>query len=179
MILVRSRRGEVLEYTPSENLHENHILSRTIVPANLPVSALEKARSIAREISAELNFVGVMAVEMFYIQAARSEQILVNEIAPRVHNSGHWTMDACTISQFENHIRAISGWPLGSTVRHSDAEMVNLIGTDINAWQKVAGSKTLALHIYGKVKSSAGRKMGHATKLFPRKDGSSRFYPEY
>jgi len=178
VVLVRNRDGEILEYTPSENIHKNHILSRTIVPANLPDATLEKARSIARQIGSELKFVGVLAVEMFYQKSSGLNQILVNEIAPRVHNSGHWTIDACTVSQFENHIRAVAGWPLGSTVRHSDAEMINLLGSDIEAWHRIANNKTVALHIYGKERAAAGRKMGHATRLFPRKDGSSRFYPE-
>ena len=178
VVLVRSRDGDILEYTPSENIHKNHILSRTIVPANLPDATLEIARSIARQIGRELNFVGVLAVEMFYLKASGKKQILVNEIAPRVHNSGHWTIDACTVSQFENHIRAVAGWPLGSTVRHSDAEMINLLGSDVEAWQKIAGNKTVALHIYNKGEAIAGRKMGHATRLYPRRDGSSRFYLE-
>ena len=178
VVLVRSRDGDILEYTPSENIHKNHILSRTIVPANLPDATLEIARSIARQIGRELNFVGVLAVEMFYLKASGKNQILVNEIAPRVHNSGHWTIDACTVSQFENHIRAVAGWPLGSTVRHSDAEMINLLGSDVEGWQKIAANKTVALHIYNKGEAIAGRKMGHVTRLYPRRDGSSKFYLE-
>jgi 5-(carboxyamino)imidazole ribonucleotide synthase len=94
--------------------------------------------------------------------------LIVNEIAPRVHNSGHWTLDACAVSQFENHVRAISGWPLGDTARHSDAVMTNLIGSDVEKWRTLAVEPMTSVHLYGKQEARPGRKMGHFTKLYPR-----------
>ena len=99
--------------------------------------------------------------------SAKPLRLLVNEIAPRVHNSGHWTIDACLVSQFENHIRAIAGWPLGDTARHSDAVMTNLIGADVERWRELAGEDGVALHLYGKAEARPGRKMGHTTRLLP------------
>jgi 5-(carboxyamino)imidazole ribonucleotide synthase len=109
-------------------------------------------------------------VEMFYLGpgAAAPERLMVNEIAPRVHNSGHWTIDACAVSQFENHMRAVAGWPLGSTGRHSDAEMTNLIGTEAHDWLQLAATPGACLHLYGKREARPGRKMGHVTRLRPR-----------
>jgi 5-(carboxyamino)imidazole ribonucleotide synthase len=100
-------------------------------------------------------------------RGADTPHLLVNEIAPRVHNSGHWTIDACLVSQFENHVRAIAGWPLGDTARHSDAVMTNLIGADAERWRALAGDD-LAVHLYGKAEARAGRKMGHTTRLLPK-----------
>jgi 5-(carboxyamino)imidazole ribonucleotide synthase len=97
-----------------------------------------------------------------------SPDLIVNEIAPRVHNSGHWTLDACLASQFENHVRAICGWPLVETTRHSDAMMTNLIGSDADKWRELAAEPGTALHLYGKAEARAGRKMGHVTRLFPK-----------
>ncbi|MGE0023684.1 MAG: ATP-grasp domain-containing protein, partial [Hyphomicrobium sp.] len=105
--------------------------------------------------------------EMFYLPDA-PEPLVVNEIAPRVHNSGHWTMDACLTSQFENHIRAVAGWPLGPTGRHSDVTMTNLIGHDVDHWQALAAEPDSALHLYGKPDARPGRKMGHINRLKPR-----------
>jgi 5-(carboxyamino)imidazole ribonucleotide synthase len=105
-----------------------------------------------------------MAVEMF---ETRDGRLLVNEIAPRVHNSGHWTTDGCTVSQFEQHIRAVCGWPLGDTTRHSDAVMTNLLGPEAHAWMGLASEPNTALHLYGKGEARDGRKMGHATRLYP------------
>ncbi len=115
-----------------------------------------------------LDYVGVLGVEMFFLGADAPTPLLVNEIAPRVHNSGHWTMDACAICQFQNHIRAVAGWPLGSTARHSDAEMTNLIGVEADDWQSLAADAEACLHLYGKREARPGRKMGHVTKLTPR-----------
>jgi 5-(carboxyamino)imidazole ribonucleotide synthase len=111
----------------------------------------------------------VLAVEMFHLgpDAPAAERLIVNEIAPRVHNSGHWTIEACGISQFENHVRAVAGWPLGSTERHSDAEMINLIGKDALDWQRLAAEPGACVHLYGKREARAGRKMGHVTRLTP------------
>ena len=105
---------------------------------------------------------------MFYCPDAGSDALVVNEIAPRVHNSGHWTIDACAVSQFENHIRAIAGWPLGSTERHSNAVMHNLIGEAVEDWVQLAGEDNAGLHIYGKNAPRPGRKMGHITRLKPK-----------
>jgi len=95
-------------------------------------------------------------------------RLIANEIAPRVHNSGHWTIDACLVSQFENHIRAIAGWPLGNTTRHSDAVMTNLIGSDVEKWREFAAEPGTSVHLYGKTEARAGRKMGHVTRLYPK-----------
>jgi 5-(carboxyamino)imidazole ribonucleotide synthase len=119
---------------------------------------------MTKKIADALDYVGVLAVELFVM---KDGMLLVNEIAPRVHNSGHWTIDACLVSQFENHIRAVAGWPLGSTERHSDAVMENLIGEEAAGWKALA-AKGGALHLYGKREIRAGRKMGHVTYLRPR-----------
>ena len=120
---------------------------------------------MAGEIAAALDYVGLLAIEMFYLGPDAPEPLIVNEIAPRVHNSGHWTIEACITDQFENHIRAVAGWPLGTTERHSDAEMTNLIGHDVDDWQRLAADPGLALHLYGKREVRNGRKMGHTTRL--------------
>ena len=124
-------------------------------------------------IAAALDYVGVLAVEMFYLgpEAPGPERLMVNEIAPRVHNSGHWTIEACAISQFENHMRAVAGWPLGSAERHSDAEMVNLIGKEALDWPRLAAEPGACLHLYGKRDAREGRKMGHVTRLFAKTAG--------
>ncbi|HEY5338577.1 MAG TPA: 5-(carboxyamino)imidazole ribonucleotide synthase [Rhizomicrobium sp.] len=163
VVAVRSAAGDFAAYDPSENVHEHHILRRSIVPARLTAKQVEDAKAIARKIADALDYVGVLAVELFVTRDA----LLVNEIAPRVHNSGHWTIEACICSQFENHIRAIAGWPLGSTARHSDAVMENLIGEEAADWQALA-AKDGALHLYGKSEIRAGRKMGHVTYLKPK-----------
>lgn len=170
VVVVRSASGEVRTYAPSENLHRNQILSESKVPANVPAPVAEMARSHACRIAEELDYVGVLCVEMFYCGAEAEAPLLVNEMAPRVHNSGHWTIDACLVSQFENHMRAVAGWPLGPTERHSDALMVNLIGDDVERWHAHADDGALALHLYGKNEARPGRKMGHLTRLYPRAD---------
>ena len=163
VVAVRGSDGTFAAYDPAENIHENHILARSVVPARLPAEQVEDAKAIARKIADALNYVGVLGVELF---VAKNGALLVNEIAPRVHNSGHWTIDACLCSQFENHIRAVAGWPLGSTARHSDAVMENLIGDQAADWKSLA-SKGGALHLYGKSEIREGRKMGHITYLKP------------
>ena len=161
VIAARGRDGAFAAYDPPENLHENHILRRSTVPSRLSAAQVAEAKDIARKIADALDYVGVLAVELF---VARDGQLLVNEIAPRVHNSGHWTIEACAISQFEQHIRAVAGWPLGDASRHSDAAMENLIGDEVAAWRKLAANGG-ALHLYGKSEIRAGRKMGHVTWL--------------
>jgi 5-(carboxyamino)imidazole ribonucleotide synthase len=132
----------------------------------VPEIVEEAARDIAARIIAALDYVGVLAVEMF---VTRERDVLVNEIAPRVHNSGHWTIDACYVSQFENHVRAVCGWPLGTTDRHSDAVMTNLIGEEVSAWRALAAEPGSALHLYGKREARPGRKMGHVTRIAPQR----------
>ncbi|MCC7253383.1 ATP-grasp domain-containing protein, partial [Hyphomicrobium sp.] len=150
------------------NTHKDGILDTSTVPSPLPSAHADRAREIAGAIAAALGYVGVLGVEMFYVPDA-AEPLVVNEIAPRVHNSGHWTMDACLVSQFENHIRAVAGWPLGATERHSDATMTNLIGADVDQWQALAAEPGAALHLYGKPEARPGRKMGHVNRLRPRR----------
>lgn len=169
VIVARGCDGETAFYDVPQNLHAGGILRRSIVPAPLPHPAVQRTREIAATIAESLGYVGVLAVELFDLGPDHpvSSRFVVNEIAPRVHNSGHWTIDACPVSQFENHIRAVAGWPLGSTQRHSDAEMRNLIGEDILAWRDLAADKEVCIHLYGKGEARDGRKMGHVTRLYP------------
>ncbi|HEU0017631.1 MAG TPA: 5-(carboxyamino)imidazole ribonucleotide synthase [Methyloceanibacter sp.] len=164
VIVVRGQDGKMKFYDPVENVHQNGILAISRVPARIHDDRAEEARSIAGKIAGALGHVGVLCVEMFQREGPR---LLVNEIAPRVHNSGHWTIDACLVSQFENHVRAIAGWPLGDTARHSDPVMTNLIGADVERWRELAGDD-LAVHLYGKAEARPGRKMGHTTRLLPK-----------
>ena len=154
-------------YDTIENVHEHGILVTSRVPAPIAASVAFEARAIAGKIATALGHVGVLAVEMFHCEGD-APSLLVNEIAPRVHNSGHWTLDACLVSQFENHVRAICGWPLGETGRHSDAVMTNLIGEEVERWPELAGDEGIALHLYGKRDARPGRKMGHFTRLTPK-----------
>ena len=162
---VRSAAGAFAAYDVTQNEHRDHILHRSVVPASLSADLDAKAITISRRIADALDYIGVFAVEFFAVTGSGPSELLVNEIAPRVHNSGHWTMDACLCGQFENHIRAVAGWPIGSTVRHSDAEMLNLIGPDAGRWHELAVEPGASLHLYGKREARAGRKMGHVTRL--------------
>jgi 5-(carboxyamino)imidazole ribonucleotide synthase len=166
-LIVRAQDGALAVYDCPINVHQNGILHRSSVPAGLPADDLARARQIGAAIADALDYIGVLAVEMFYLgpETAAAERLLVNEIAPRVHNSGHWTIDACGVSQFENHVRAVAGWPLGSTARHSAAEMTNLIGAAALDWHQLAREPGLCLHLYGKREARQGRKMGHVTRL--------------
>jgi 5-(carboxyamino)imidazole ribonucleotide synthase len=164
IIAARGLDGRIACYEVVRNVHERHILARSVVPAGIPEATAAAAREIGERVLTALDYVGVMGVEMFLCGDSR---LLVNEIAPRVHNTGHWTIDACTISQFEQHVRAICGWPLGPVTRHADAVMVNLLGDAVDRWPELAGAPDAALHIYGKKLSRPGRKMGHVTRLFP------------
>jgi len=167
IIAARGFDGPPAYYDAPRNEHAEGRLAVSRVPAGLGVKQQAEARRIVRSVMEELDFYGVLAVEFF---ATRAEDggILVNEIAPRVHNTGHWTIEACAISQFENHIRAIAGWPLGATERHSNAEMVNIIGPDIHEWPALIGyNPSRSLHIYGKMQAEPGRKMGHYVDLLP------------
>ncbi len=161
----RTQSGETAFYDPPLNEHRNQILFRSTVPSPISESTRAQALEIAQRIADQLDYVGILAVEMFVIDRGSEHSLLVNEIAPRVHNTGHWTLDACVASQFENHIRAVCGWPLGTTERTADAEMTNLIGTDFEDWCRAAKSANTAVHLYGKNQVRPGRKMGHVTKL--------------
>jgi 5-(carboxyamino)imidazole ribonucleotide synthase len=167
VIAARSADGHVECFDVTENEHRDHILKISRAPAAIPDALAEQAVDVARRIANALNYVGVLAVEMFVVQGDREPQVLVNEIAPRVHNSGHWTLDGASISQFEQHIRAIAGWPLGRPVRFGQIIMTNLIGDDINdytQWLTVPGA---TVHLYGKGAPRPGRKMGHVTQVQP------------
>ena len=163
VIAARGADGAFAAYDPPENDHENHILRRSTVPGRLTKAQSDEAKAIAGKIAEALDYVGVLAVELF---VTRQGALLVNEIAPRVHNSGHWTIEACQCSQFEQHIRAVAGWPLGDPARHADAVMENVIGAEADAWESLA--KSGALHLYGKKDAKPGRKMGHVTRLRPK-----------
>jgi 5-(carboxyamino)imidazole ribonucleotide synthase len=165
VIVARGGDGAVAFYPPVENRHVGHILDTTIAPASLPPETAREAEATARDIAARLDLVGVLAVEMF---VTRDGGLLVNELAPRPHNSGHWTIDACATSQFEQLVRAICGLPLGSTERHADAVMKNLIGDEVSTWRDAIADPTARLHLYGKRTTRPGRKMGHVTRLMPR-----------
>jgi 5-(carboxyamino)imidazole ribonucleotide synthase len=167
VIAVRGQDGEVQFYDVVENVHQGGILAASRAPARVPDRTVFEARRIAGAIAAALQHVGVLCVEMFE-REGETPNLIVNEIAPRVHNSGHWTIDACPVSQFENHVRAICGWKLGDTGRHSDAVMTNLIGADVDRWRALAAEHGTALHLYGKAEARPGRKMGHVTRLFPK-----------
>jgi 5-(carboxyamino)imidazole ribonucleotide synthase len=163
VVAARGADGSFLAYDPPENEHENHILRRSTLPSRLSRAQAEEAKTIARKIADALDYVGVLAVELF---VGKDGALLVNEIAPRVHNTGHWTIEACQCSQFEQHMRAVAGWPLGDPSRHADAAMENIIGAEADAWEALA--KTGALHLYGKTEARPGRKMGHVTRLKPK-----------
>jgi 5-(carboxyamino)imidazole ribonucleotide synthase len=167
VLAVRGIKGSLAFYDIPCNTHENGILRRSVVPSGLPPVVQTEAHNIAARIANALDYVGVLAVELFDLgpTSRQNQRLVVNEIAPRVHNSGHWTIDACAISQFESHIRAIAGWPLGCTARHSDAEMRNIIGPEALDWQKLASAPRHCVHLYGKREARAGRKMGHVTRL--------------
>jgi 5-(carboxyamino)imidazole ribonucleotide synthase len=167
VLVVRAQDGEVVFYDAPRNTHADGILRRSIVPSGMPAAFEEQARTMAGRVAEALAYVGVLGVEMFWLGPDAVQPLLVNEIAPRVHNSGHWTMDACAADQFENHIRAIAGWPLAPTTRHSDAEMVNLIGPEADAWLTLAAEPDACLHLYGKREARPGRKMGHINYLRP------------
>ncbi len=164
VIVVRSEDGDEVAYEPVENRHSDGILRTSVVPARIARTVAETADAAARKVIRGLQCVGVLAVEMFVLSDGR---VVINEIAPRPHNSGHWTIDAAQASQFEQQVRACCGLPLGSVRRLHDAVMKNLIGTDVERWSSYLGDGNLRLHLYGKRHSRPGRKMGHVTRLFP------------
>jgi 5-(carboxyamino)imidazole ribonucleotide synthase len=173
VIAARSASGDVECFDVTENEHRDHILKISRAPAAISDALAAQARTIAETIANALNYVGVLAVEMFVVPSATGTEVLVNEIAPRVHNSGHWTLDGASISQFEQHIRAVAGWPLGKPVRHGPVTMTNLIGDDINSYQRWLSIPGATVHLYGKGPPRPARKMGHVTQVgaIPPKTG--------
>jgi 5-(carboxyamino)imidazole ribonucleotide synthase len=164
IIAARGRDGEIALYPVTESHHENGILRRTSAPADAGPRVQAEAERIAATLLAALDYVGVMGIELF---ERDDGHLLVNEFAPRVHNTGHWTLDGCEVDQFEQHIRAIAGWPLGPTEPLAHVEMTNLLGDEAEAWAKLANEPETRLWLYGKGESSPGRKMGHVNRLTP------------
>ncbi|MGD9511233.1 MAG: 5-(carboxyamino)imidazole ribonucleotide synthase, partial [Geminicoccaceae bacterium] len=162
VITARSPGGEVRSYVPVENRHRHHILDVTVAPAAIPTETAAEAVAMAERIAAALELEGLLAVEMFL---TRDGRLLVNELAPRPHNSGHWTIDACAVSQFEQLVRAVCDLPLGDPARFADAEMTNLIGDEAGRWPELLAEPGARLHLYGKREARPGRKMGHVTRL--------------
>lgn len=174
VVAARSADGTVECFDVTENEHRDHILKISRAPAAVPQALAEEARAIATKIAGALDYVGVLAVEMFVLADGNSApKVLVNEIAPRVHNSGHWTLDGASVSQFEQHIRAIAGWPLGKPVRHGAVTMTNLIGDEVNDYEQWLTVPGATVHLYGKGAPKPGRKMGHVTQVgaMPSKNG--------
>ncbi len=161
VIGARSIDGAVVCFDPGENVHRDGILHTTTVPANLTSAQHTDAIILTGRILNALNYVGVLGVELFVTKTG----LIVNEIAPRVHNSGHWTQNGCVIDQFEQHIRAIAGWPLGDGARHSNVEMINLIGDEALNVDALATDASTGIHLYGKAEARMGRKMGHINKI--------------
>jgi 5-(carboxyamino)imidazole ribonucleotide synthase len=164
VIIARDKLGQTATFGPILNEHKNHILHRSTIPAAIPDKTALSALKITEHLAEAVDLIGVMTLEMFVMPDGR---LLANEIAPRTHNSGHWTIDACTVSQFEQHVRTVCGMPIAPPHRHSDAEMINLIGMDakkLAKWLEMSGS---CLHLYGKDDIKAGRKMGHVTVIKP------------
>jgi len=163
VVAARGQNGTVECFDVTENEHRDHILKTSRVPAALSPQDASQARRIAEIIAQKFGYVGVLAVEMFVL---REGELLVNEIAPRVHNSGHWTLDGASVSQFEQHIRAIAGWPLARPVRRGRIEMTNLIGREVEDYRRYLNLPGVAVHLYGKTMIRPGRKMGHVTRVF-------------
>ncbi|HEX2295647.1 MAG TPA: 5-(carboxyamino)imidazole ribonucleotide synthase [Actinomycetota bacterium] len=161
VIVARSRTGEVVAFDPGENVHREGILRTTTVPAGLSGARAQDAVAIASTVVSELDYVGVAGVELF----VTADGLLVNEIAPRVHNSGHWTQNGCVVDQFEQHVRAVAGWPLGDGRRHANVVMTNLIGDEVLDVESLRRDPGVALHVYGKADVRPGRKMGHFNRI--------------
>jgi 5-(carboxyamino)imidazole ribonucleotide synthase len=163
VIIARDVAGKVAAFDVTENVHRNHILYTSTVPARVAPEIASEAVFVAQRMAEALDYVGVMGIEFF----VGADVLYVNEIAPRVHNSGHWTMDGCLVSQFEQHIRAVAGWPLGATVRHADVVMTNLLGDEAGAWPGIVMEPGAVLHLYGKGDARPRRKMGHVNRVRP------------
>ena len=172
VVAARGRDRRIECFDVAENEHSDHILKVSRVPAGVTDAVAGEARRIAGNIAEAFDYVGVLAVEMFVVASGAGYDVVVNEIAPRVHNSGHWTLDGCSVSQFEQHIRAVAGWPLAVPLRNNGrVEMINLIGDEIASygrWLEVPGA---CVHLYGKRAVRPGRKMGHVTRVFAHDGG--------
>lgn len=164
IVIARGADGSLAAFDPVENIHTNHILDLTLAPAHMEAAQAKAARAIGEKIATALDYIGVLAVELFELADGT---LLVNEIAPRVHNSGHWTIDATECCQFEQHIRAVAGMPLGNPARRHDAIMKNLIGNEIHQLADYAAQPDAHVHHYGKREARTGRKMGHITHIYP------------
>jgi len=164
IIAARGRDGEHAVYPLGENHHEGGILRRTLAPAKVSDATLARAEQIAIQVLSGLGYVGVIGIELFELADG---SLLVNEIAPRVHNTGHWTQDGCEVDQFEQHIRAVAGWPLGPTEATCHVEMTNLLGDEAASWTDYAAEPHTRVHIYGKREANPGRKMGHINRTTP------------
>ncbi|WP_395516972.1 5-(carboxyamino)imidazole ribonucleotide synthase [Pseudorhizobium flavum] len=162
IIAARGRDGTVACYDPAENVHLNGILHTSTLPARISDATAAHAVEAARRLLEALDYVGVIGIEFFVMPDG---SVVANEIAPRVHNTGHWTEAACVVSQFEQHIRAVSGLALGNPERHSDCVMTNLIGDDIRNVPEWLAQRDVLVHLYGKTEAREGRKMGHVTQL--------------
>jgi len=167
VIAARGRSGEVACYPVGENRHENGVLRTTLAPAHISAATRAEAEAIATKTLEALDYVGVIGVELFELHDGA---LRVNEFAPRVHNSGHWTLDGCEVDQFEQHVRAVAGWPLGKTAALAEVEMTNLLGFEADAWQALAAEPDARVWLYGKREARAGRKMGHVNRLRPMKE---------
>lgn len=163
VIAARGLDGSVAAYDPGENVHRDGILRTTTLPARLTASQRSDAVLLAARVLTALDYIGVIGLELF----VTPQGLIANEIAPRVHNSGHWTQNGCAVDQFEQHIRAITGWPLGDGSRHSDVVMENLIGADVLRIPAIAREPHAALHLYGKAEARPGRKIGHVNRVKP------------
>lgn len=166
VIIARDKFGKSAIYGPVENVHKNHILHTSTYPAKIDSKVAAKAKRVAKKLADKVGLIGVLGLEMF---VTKEGGILANEIAPRTHNSGHWTIDACAVSQFEQHVRTVCGLPVGNPTPHSNAVMTNLIGNDVNKIKNFYETKGACIHLYGKAETRAGRKMGHVTVLKPLK----------
>ncbi|MET0968028.1 MAG: 5-(carboxyamino)imidazole ribonucleotide synthase [Tardiphaga sp.] len=165
VIAARGSDGQVVCFDVTENEHRDHILKFSYAPARIAPPLAAQARAIAEKIAGVLDYVGVLAVELFVVPGDGGPTLVVNEIAPRVHNSGHWTLDGASVSQFEQHIRAIAGWPLAQPVRHGEVTMTNLIGDDVLDYAKWLTEPGATVHLYGKGAPKPGRKMGHVVEV--------------
>jgi 5-(carboxyamino)imidazole ribonucleotide synthase len=163
VVTARGHDGSIECFDVTENEHRDHILKVSRVPAAVPGATAQEAQRIAETIAQTFGYVGVLAVELFVLDGGG---LLVNEIAPRVHNSGHWTLDGASVSQFEQHVRAVAGWPLGKPIRRGRVEMINLIGDEVEDYRRWLSVPGAALHLYGKAEVRPGRKMGHVTRVF-------------
>jgi 5-(carboxyamino)imidazole ribonucleotide synthase len=167
VVAARGRDGAFSAFDVTENEHENHILKVSRAPAGISAEVAAVALSIAERLANAFSYIGVLGVEMFVVGEAGRKSVLVNEIAPRVHNSGHWTLDGASVSQFEQHIRAIAGWPLAKPVRHgARVEMINLLGAEALDYAKWLATPGATLTLYGKSAVRDGRKMGHVTRVY-------------